>query len=479
MKVSVETKGGLERRISVTVPATEVTSRYKEELSRAAKDIHLKGFRPGRVPQGEVERRFGRRLRREIAFDVARERWPDAAAQESLKPATAPRLELGDWQAGQDLHFHATFECMPEFDLIDFADLELVRPTAEVKGSDIDDMLAEMAEQQKTWQPQEQRASELGDQLTVDFSLVAKDTDGVINEQQSVRQPVEDYSKDPYAVPPKEGLVGVRAGETHEFDWQVPEDYPGKDIAGRELLVSYRVAEVLMPVVPKLEDPDFVEKMGIKDLDELRSAIEASLARNRDRHVEGLLREQALRKLSELYDFSLPEGMVLDQMRRVKAERQRFMQSFEQDLRMDGRIPGAKFQELLDDPQDRSSACEYVKSALLLRKVLDIHEISVSDDELEQEIRHRCQYEKDPQACYREMLESESALSSIEHELLQRAAMQYMVDRASMSDRESLLKDVMKLKVEDLAPRRHDPQEKDDAEIENNEQEHEDERHVS
>ena len=451
MKVSVETKGELERRISVTVPAAEVSTRYKEELSRAAKDVHLKGFRPGRAPASELERRFGRRFRREVALDVAREKWPEAAEQESLKPATAPRLELGDWQEGLDLHFHATFECMPEFDLIDFSALELVRPKAEVTDQDIDAVLDKMCQEQKVFEPSDGRESQMGDHLTVDFQLVDKDSDDVVNSQESVAQPVSDFSEDPYAVPPTTGLAGVRAGETHEFEWQVPEAYPGKEIAGRQLLVRYAILAVLEPVVPKPDDAEFLQRTGLESLEALRDAIRDSLERNRDQHVEGLMREQALRRLSDARDFSLPEGMVLDQMGRLAREREQYIEHLKKSLAFEGGTPGSELEDLKQDPQARSRAREYVKAALLLRKVIDTHDLSVTDDALEDEIRRRSQQGQDPQARFMEILENEDMVAAIEHELLQQAAMQYVVDRASVAEREESLQALLKRKAEDFA----------------------------
>ncbi|MCY4277162.1 MAG: trigger factor [Gammaproteobacteria bacterium] len=450
MKVSVETKGELERRISVTVPAEDVSTRYKEQLSHVAKDAYLKGFRPGKVPASELERRYGEQLRRQIALDVARENWPKAAEQESLKPATAPRFEFSDWHDGRDLHFHATFECMPEFDLIDFSEVELVRPEAEVTEDDINDVLEEMRQEQTSWHPSEGRTSELGDHLIVDFELIDQTTDECINRQEGIERPVADDSDDPRAVPPTTGLIGVKAGETHDFEWQVPEDYFGEEIAGRQLLVRYEICEVLEPNVPEADASEFLEKIGMDNLEALRDAISGSLQRNRDLHVERLMRDQALRRLNEARDFSLPEGMVIDQMQRLREERERYVKRIEAGYRAEGQAPQLDFQDLVQDPKDRERACDYVKSALLLRKVIDTHDIRVEDDALEEAIRARCQYEPDPRARYMEIVENEDAVADIEYELLQLEAMQYVVDHASVSTRELPLKDLMKLASDDL-----------------------------
>ncbi len=452
MKVSVETKGELERRISVTVPAEDVSARYKEELLRAAKDVRLKGFRPGKVPTRELERRYGRRLKREIALDVARENWLKAAQKEALKPATAPRFELGDWHEGRDLHFHATFECMPDFELIDFSDLELIRPQAEVTDADVDSVLDEMREEHTSWHPSEGRTSEIGDHLRVDFELIDQASEDRIHRQEAAEQMVSDHSEDPHAMPPQTGMIGVKAGETREFEWQVPDEYPGGEIAGRQLLVRYVIHEVLEPQVPEADAPEFLKKMGMDDVDALRNAIRDSLERNRELHVERLMRDQALLRLNEVRDFSLPEGMVIDQMRRLRDEREHYVERMKAGFRAQGRTPKLDLADLVQDPKDRETAQDYVKSALLLRKVIDTHGVTVADESLEEAIRKRCEYEPDPQTRYMEIVENEDVVAGIEFELLQLEAMQYIVDHASISTREVPLKDLMKLTSDDLAP---------------------------
>ena len=72
MQVSVETTSGLERRLTVGVPAEKVDSAVEGKLQEAQKNVRLDGFRPGKVPMREVKRRFGSAVRNEVLADVMR-----------------------------------------------------------------------------------------------------------------------------------------------------------------------------------------------------------------------------------------------------------------------------------------------------------------------------------------------------------------------------------------------------------------------
>lgn len=451
MKVSVETKGELERRMAVTVPAGEIASRYRKELSRAAKDLRLKGFRPGHVPKSEVERRFGQRLRKDIALECAQSTLPRAVEQEALTLATTPVLELNDWQEGRDLHFHATFECMPEIEMADFGELELIRPRVDITEEDIDRQVHEVCKRNVSWETAPDRASQEGDLLLFDFELSDPESGETISAQRDVQQGVGDFSQDSHAPPPSEGLKGVQPGDSPEFSWKVPEDYPVPDIAGRELIVRYTIREVNQPVVPKPDDEELLKRMGADDLASLRSNIKESMARHRDELIDSLMREQGLRRISQRTQFTLPEGMVRDQMQRERHQFEQMRQYREQQLpaptshALDVERP-----EDWDEGASRERACEYVKAALLLRRILEDHDLQVPDEALEQEVRRRCRMARDPQAAYHEILQDEEQLVRIESELRQHEAMQYIVDHASHVDRDETYESLLRLSPTDF-----------------------------
>lgn len=84
MQVSVETTQGLERRLTISVPADAVDSAVKSRLQQLAKTQRINGFRPGKVPVSVIKKRFGQAVRQEVAGDVMQQNFYQAIVQEKF-----------------------------------------------------------------------------------------------------------------------------------------------------------------------------------------------------------------------------------------------------------------------------------------------------------------------------------------------------------------------------------------------------------
>ena len=162
MQVSVEVLSGVERRLTIVVPTEEFEDRVAGKLLDLKNNVRLPGFRPGKVPLKEVRRRFGSAVRADAADETMRASYEEAVLQESLTPVSVPRLEAVQLEPGADLEFTASFEVLPEVELVDLAAVEVQRPEAEITDVDVDSMLENLREQQRTWHSVERAAAEGG-----------------------------------------------------------------------------------------------------------------------------------------------------------------------------------------------------------------------------------------------------------------------------------------------------------------------------
>ncbi|MDO7645912.1 MAG: trigger factor, partial [Reinekea forsetii] len=147
MQVSVETTAGLERRMTVGVPANEIDNAVSQKLKDTARRVKIDGFRPGKVPMSVVKQRFGEGIRAEVLEDVVRNHYVQAISAEKIIPAGAPRIEFTKDITGQDVEFTATFEVFPDVTLASFDGIELEKMTATVTDADIDTMLENLQKQ--------------------------------------------------------------------------------------------------------------------------------------------------------------------------------------------------------------------------------------------------------------------------------------------------------------------------------------------
>ena len=152
MMVSVETVGGLERRMKVQVPAERIEKEVDSRLQRVGKTAKIKGFRPGKVPMKVIRQRYGGQVRQEVLGEVMQMSYFEAISQEKLRPAGHPRIEPGNTGQGEDLEYVATFEVYPEVALQGHEGLAVEKPVAEIGESDIDDMIDNLRRQRADWE---------------------------------------------------------------------------------------------------------------------------------------------------------------------------------------------------------------------------------------------------------------------------------------------------------------------------------------
>ena len=168
MQVSIETTSGLERCMTIGVPAAEVDQKVTVELKKLSKGRRIDGFRPGKIPPNVAKKMFGKQARYEAIYQQMQQSFFKAVEQEKVKLAGMPSFEPTVDEEGKDLEFKATFEVYPEIALADFSGIKVEQRTAQVTDADLDTMLANLQKQQAKWNESEEAAAD-GDQVVIDF----------------------------------------------------------------------------------------------------------------------------------------------------------------------------------------------------------------------------------------------------------------------------------------------------------------------
>ena len=130
MQVSVENVGKLERKLTVRIPAGDYESQVKARLAEVARNVRLKGFRPGKIPPKVIEQRFGSQVRGEAISELIRTTFQEAVGQQNLRPAMAPEINTTGEPADGQIEYTATFEVLPDVGQVDVAKLAISRPVA-------------------------------------------------------------------------------------------------------------------------------------------------------------------------------------------------------------------------------------------------------------------------------------------------------------------------------------------------------------
>ena len=315
MMVSVESTGGLERRMTVQVPAERIESEVDSRLTTVGKNAKIKGFRPGKIPMSVIRQRYGGQVRQEVLGELLQSTYIEAINKESLRPAGGPRIEPGPIEEGKGLEYTATFEVYPEIELRGAEGLAVRRPVADILDDDIDAMMENLRRQRAEWDEVE-RPAETSDRVTVDFSGAidgeafpggsGEDVPVVLGEGQML----PDFEA---------GLLGASAGEEKDIKVTFPEEYGAEELAGKTADFHLRIAKVEAQRLPELDD-EFAKTFGLLEggLEKLRSEVADNMRREMEQTVRGRLREQLLAGLVEANDLELPNVLVEDEIRSMQ-----------------------------------------------------------------------------------------------------------------------------------------------------------------
>jgi len=262
MAVQVETLEKLERRITLLIDASAVGQEVESRLRRLSKTVKADGFRPGKVPMSVVAQRYGYSVQYEVVNDQVGQAFSSAATEAKLRVAGVPKIEAKQESPEGQMAFEATFEVYPDVKLGDLSAVEVERLSSEVTDAAVDRTLEILRKQRRTFaqRPAAEGAAE-SDRVTIDFEgkidgepFAGGKAEGfqfIIGEGQMLEQ--FDLA-----------VRGMKVGENKTFPLQFPEDYHGKDVAGKEADFLVTMKKIEAANLPTVDDA-FAKTLGIAD----------------------------------------------------------------------------------------------------------------------------------------------------------------------------------------------------------------------
>lgn len=286
MQVSLETTQGLERRMTVSVPAERIESEVQNRLKNLTQTARLKGFRPGKVPFKVMENRYGSSVRKDVVDDITRRTFYEAITRENIQLAGLPRFQPRVVEPGKNLEYEAVFEVMANVRLAPLGHVSIVKPVAEITEPDVDAMIENLRRQRAEWIPVD-RPAQTGDRL-----IVAGTIDGqpFLGEQEkpvilgtNVFKELED------------ALIGLKSGEERSLDLRFPKDYPARVMADKQAHFDLKVQSVAESKLPEV-DADFIRSFDMKDatLETFRQELRKTMQDEMDEVIHGKVKQQAL-----------------------------------------------------------------------------------------------------------------------------------------------------------------------------------------
>ncbi len=429
MMVSVESTGALERRLEVSVPASEVESAYNARLKTFSRTARLKGFRPGKAPLAVIARQFGSQIRDEIVNELVRSSLGTALNEHRLAPVAGPRIEPLSMASGQDLKYAAVFEVYPTIELRGLDTIEVVRPSAEVTPADVEAMIENLRRQRPNYIPATRPAID-SDRVTVDFEgrIEGVPFEGGKGEGVPVVLGAGRMLKDFEA-----GLQGMAVGETKVQPVTFPADYGKAELAGKtaEFTITVTLLEATeLPVI----DAAFCLAYGVSEggVEQLKREVEENMRRELADNIRGRLTTVLLDKLLAANPLDLPRIAVEQQIRQLQIDWLRRIGAKPQDLKE--APPREPFEE---------GARRRVALGLLVGELIRQGGISTDAAKLEERIEATAVGYSDPEDAARQIRASDDLRGQLEAGVLEDQAVEFLLGKVKVVDQPSTFKELM------------------------------------
>jgi trigger factor len=422
MQATIEKVSNLERRLNVSLPVQEIEDEVASRLKRMARNLRMPGFRPGKVPLRLVQQNYGGQVRQEVLGDVLQKSFGEAIRQQNLRVAGYPRFEPKPAAEGnQQVEFSATFEVYPEVSVGDLTGVQVQRPAVTVGEAEVDKTI-EILRKQRTHYREVEREARTGDTITIDYR-------GTIDGQEFEGGSGTDHStilgEGRLLAGFEERVLGLRPGESRTFELTFPEDYHGKEVAGKTANFHVTVKRVAEPVVPEA-NADFAKALGIADgdLDKMRADVKGNLEREVRRRRDARVKDQVMKALLENSSIELPKSLV-------QLETERLMDGMRRDLEARGLksdqipMPAEAF-----EPE----AKKRVTLGLIIAELVKREGLAAKPDQIKAVVQDYAQSYERPEEVVRWYYQSNDRLREVESLVLENNVVDWVLSKVRLED---------------------------------------------
>ena len=426
MQVSLETGEGLERKLTIQVPAETVNQEVDNRLKSMTSRVKIDGFRPGKVPLKVVKQQYGAQIHQEVIGEMMQNTFQEAVVQENLKLAGNPNIEPKNMTAGEALEYVATFEVYPEIEITNCDSLEIERVTADIDDADIDQMIETLRKQRSSYETV-QRASQNDDQLTISF---VGTIDGEVFEGGSAENIPLVLGSGSMIPTFEDQLIGKSAGDEVKIEASFPESYHVEELKGKPAVFQTTVSTVAEPKIPEIND-DFAKDFGVADggIEQLRKDIRENMQRELKNKLSLKIKNNVMDALIKANDLHVPQSLVDD-------ERDNLHKQMSQAGNLQAGMSLPK--DLFEDEARRR-----VSLGLLIGELIKVSGVTVDQDEVTEKIKEIASTYEDPQEVINHYTSNPQLKSGIESLVLEDMVVDWVIDQAKIIEVKSSFEEMM------------------------------------
>ena len=392
MKIEIEDVDSCNKKIKFEIPHQEYDKKVKQYYQRLGREVKVPGFRKGKVPIALLEKQFGPDVKKEVLSNLISEELNNAIVEKDLRAVGQPHLLEVSAEDGTDITVSASIEVLPTIKLQDYSGIELAMAIPRITDEDVNQTIEVMRQRMAKTVTVTDRPAQDKDLLKIDFTSKLGDQpfEGGSAQDQIIQagagQLIEGLDK---------GMIGMEIGETRDIQVQVPEDYPNKEIAGKDVDFQIVLKGIQEQKLPDLDD-EFarsVEDKNYESMDNMKQSVRSELEGFELKEARKAVKTKLAGKITELNQVDLPEGLLKDQVKfmaeqaRKKQEKESSHAHHDHEHDHDHGIEVTP--ELLK--QYREPAMKALQEELVLDQLAQDLKSEVTEEELEQELKNMSQ----------------------------------------------------------------------------------------
>ena len=422
METNLETLSALERRLTVAVPSQDIDREVEQRLKKLSRTVRMHGFRPGKVPYKLVAQQYGPQVRSEVIGHEIQKAFDQVVQENKLRVAGNPRIEPGEPGDGSQLSFLATFEVYPELKLGDVSAARIEKLRLPVGDAEVERTIEILRKQRVNWSLVE-RPPHNGDRVTIDFTGridgvefpggKGSDTPVVLGEGRMLPEF-------------ESNLQGLSAGETKTFEIRFPEDYAGREVAGKTASFEVTVKKVEEPKLPEV-DAEFAKSLGVADGDtaKMREEIRNNVEREVTKRIDNDLKQKVMQALVDTTPVDLPKALVDMEMGRL-------VQAAKADLE----ARGIKLEQLPINPEAfEAQAKRRVSLGLIIGELVKTHKLNAKPEQISELVKDYAQSYEQPGEMVRWIYSEPQRLAEFEGLAVEANIVKWVLEHAKIEEK--------------------------------------------
>jgi trigger factor len=415
------------RDLSIEVPSTVVDEAIGHAAARIGKQARIPGFRPGKVPNAVVRKRFRPQIMQDVAEHLVAKAVGDALTEKGVEPVETPDIKDLVLEEGKPLTFKASFEVVPPFNPGDLTTIAASRPASAVADEAVAQALERLRGRAARFEAVEAGVVAAGHTVVVALERQGTDKAGVQGPMDKHDQVSIELGAPSNPPGFDAEMIGLAIGATKSFTLTYPEDYTIPELAGGTVAYTVTLKEIKQRVVPALDDELAKDLGDFESLDALRARVRGDLEREAADAADREVRTAVLKQLASRVPFALPASLVEREIdRRLEDFARRLMEQ-----RIDPRQANIDWNAFRDG--QKAPAADAVGSAIALDEVARREQISVTEADLDAELQRYADQTGHTVASIRARLQKDGELGRLAAGLRREKALAHVMTRATIT----------------------------------------------